>query len=295
VIIASVSSFISIIASVILIIWERRQYRQLIITEIEKPISRNLSNCIVMLAIADIVGGIGYSLSIINDHTCSLQAQLIEVGQLTATLWTLAISVYHLYQIRCCAESMRVEKVAQGSNQLFLWMCGLCWGIPIVVEAVLLNTHSYGDIPDPYTKRCWLKPNQYLWIFCLYAWLIAVFFGNFIIWFLCHRYLKQITPNASNRPTFHLLLGYTVAFWIVWTFPLVHRIYITASGSNPQVLIVLRYGHSLTAPLQGFFNLIVFGFFFKNYSKDVNFDSEQSVRFFARRERTAPSALSGYL
>lgn len=47
-------SCISVIASVILIVWERKQYGLLRISEIERPISKNLSNCIIMLAIAGV-------------------------------------------------------------------------------------------------------------------------------------------------------------------------------------------------------------------------------------------------
>lgn len=101
-------------------------------------------------------------------------------------------------------------------------------------------------------NRCWLKQSDYLWIFALYAWLVAAFIGNFIIWFFCYWYMKKIVPNASKRPTIFLVLGYTIAFWLVWSFPLAHRIYIVTGHNNPDVLQVLRYGHSTMVPLQGY-------------------------------------------
>lgn len=66
---------------------------------------------------------------------------------------SVSISIYHLYQIKCCAESRQVESVAIGSTRLFLWLCGLCWGVPLIVEMIMLNTGSYGRVPDPNTMR----------------------------------------------------------------------------------------------------------------------------------------------
>lgn len=77
-----------------------------------------------------------------------VRALLIAVSLGKLILLLAAISVYHLYQIKCCASGKSVEVVAQGSNRLFLWMCGLCFGIPLFVEAIMLNTESYGTSPN---------------------------------------------------------------------------------------------------------------------------------------------------
>lgn len=85
-----VSCSISIVASLILIIWEVVEYRRLITTAIERPIALNLSNCIIMLGAADIVASTATMLSLLNHipGICFLQAQLTEIGVLSTILWT---------------------------------------------------------------------------------------------------------------------------------------------------------------------------------------------------------------
>lgn len=95
-----VSSCVSIVSSIILIIWERVQYSHLVTTPAEKPIAQHLSNCIVMLAIADMIASLGFGISVVNayPHVCFVQAQLIEVGALSSAFWT---SMFHLVY-GCC-------------------------------------------------------------------------------------------------------------------------------------------------------------------------------------------------
>lgn len=85
-----ISTGISLISSCILIIWEMVEYRRLITTDIERPIALNLSNCIIMLGVADILacGALGLSLMDHLPHVCFIQAQFTEVGQLSTILWT---------------------------------------------------------------------------------------------------------------------------------------------------------------------------------------------------------------
>jgi len=262
-----VSSSLSLFASIILIIWEVVQYRRLITTDIERPIALNLSNCIVMLCIADILTCGALAVSVTDDvpHMCFIQAQLTEIGLLSAILWTAAISVYHLYQIRSCALCKDVYSVARGSDTLYLWLCAVCWGIPICAEIIALNFHFYSEQPDPW---CWLHDSKYLWVVFLYGWLIAVYIANLVIWVICYNYMKRISPVASYKPTLRLLTGYSVAFWLVWTFPIIRRSYEAWGSGDEEVMNILRFGHAVTIPLQGFFNLIIYGYFRKANSND---------------------------
>jgi len=283
---AFITSCISIASSLALIIWERIQYTQLHkhTSPTEKPIAQHLSSCIVMLAIADIMASVGFGISMINarPNVCFVQAQLVEIGALSSILWTMAISQYHLYQIKSCAQGRPVFLVAQGSSRLFLWICGFCWCIPLSIEVILINFNFYStDEPDQ-APWCWLNPTPYLWLIFLYGWLLAVFIGNVIIWMSCVFYMKQISSNAKKRPAMLVLIAYTTAFLIVWTFPIVHRMYEAFGPNNQKIIDVLRFGHAVTNPLQGFFNLIIYGCFFtyqKNYTSGLII-SEQSMPFF---------------
>lgn len=170
------SSTLSIVASIVLIVWEVKEYRRLITTDVERPIALNLSNCIIMLGLADIVACGALAISLLDHlpHMCFIQAQIMEVGELSTVLWTgllhvhshndnislpkkmlfmllsAAISIYHLYQIRSCAHRKDIFTVAQGSSTLFLWLCVLCWGIPVVAELIALNFNLYSKEPDPW-------------------------------------------------------------------------------------------------------------------------------------------------
>jgi len=259
----------SFFSSVILIVWEAVQYRRLITTDIERPIAMNLSNCIIMLGIADIVACGALALSVLDflPHVCFIQAQATELGELSTILWTAAISLYHLYQIKSCAQSQNIYAVAQGSNTLYLWLCGVCWGIPLSAELIALNLNLYSSTPDPW---CWLHRSPYLWIIFMYGWLVGVYILNSVIWVLCYNYMKKISPMASYKPTLRLLSGYSVAFWLVWTFPIVRRSYEAWGPGDEHVLEILRFGHAVTVPLQGVFNLIIYGYFRKANSNNMN-------------------------
>jgi len=261
------STSVSLLCSAILIVWEVVEYRRLITTDVERPIALNLSNCIIMLGLADLVACGAYALSLLDHlaNVCFIQAQFTEVGQLSTILWTAAISVYHLYQIRSCALSKDVYSVARGSDTLYLWLCAICWGIPFCAEIIALNFHFYSEQADPW---CWLKPSGYLWVIFLYGWLVFVYIANLLIWIVCYNYMKHISPMASYKPTLRLLSGYSVSFLLVWTFPIVRRSYEAWGAGNEEVMSILRFGHSVTVPLQGFFNLIIYGYFRKANSNN---------------------------
>jgi len=270
-----VTCLVSIVSSVTLITWEIVQYRHLITSDVEKPIARNLSNCIIMLGVADILASIATLLSVLNylPGICFIQAQLTEIGVLSTILWTAAISIYHLYQIKSCALGRDVKAVAKGSNTLFLCLFSFCWGIPVTVELIALNLDFYSSQPDPYSW-CLFKDSQYLWIFFMYGWVLLVFILNVTIWGLCYYYLKKIAPQASHKPTLRLLAGYSVAFWIAWTCPLLWRSWLAWGPEDDHVVDILRLGMSATVPLQGFFNLIIYGYF-RKYDGNDDFVEEK--------------------
>jgi len=277
---STVSCSVSITASLILIVWEIFQYRRLITTEVERPIALQLSNCIIMLCIADIIANISNLLSFLNylPGFCYVQAQVTEFGALSTILWTAGISIYHFYQIRSCSLGKDIRKVAAGSNKLFLSLFLLCWGIPFLVELAALNTNVFATTsPGPYVW-CLFQPNlKYAWIYMLYVWVVSVFILNIIMWAACYHYMKQMAPKAS-QPTLRLLAGYSVAFLLSWFMPLLRRSWGAWGPADLQALDILQFGMDISVPLQGFFNLIVYGFFRRTSVSHKNVGDE-SVPF----------------
>lgn len=130
----------------------------------------------------------------------------------------------------------------------------------------------YGMIPTrscylmSFLYRCLFKPSNYLWIFFMYGWAITVYILNLIIWGACHYYMKKIAPSATHKQTLRLLVGkcypapfhiiisftgYSISFWLAWSFPIVRRSWEAWGPDDPHVMNVLRFGHAVTVPLQG--------------------------------------------
>lgn len=108
----------------------------------------------------------------------------------------------------------------------------------------------------------------------MYGWLMAVYVSNLIIWMVCYYYMRQMAPSASYKPTLRLLagvlrakhsffsshhnsfiipfVGYSVTFWIVWTFAILRRSWEAWGPDDEHVLNILKLGHAITVPLQGY-------------------------------------------
>jgi len=239
-----------------------------------------------MLGLADMVTNISLLISTFQPAFCYVQAQMMQFGELSAALWTAGISVYHLYQLRCTAHDTDVDTIAKGSSRLFTCMSVLCWGIPISTEIIALNLNLYSRDPDPW---CWLNSplHNYNWIIFLYGWLVAVFISNVVIWIVCDYYSKKI--ERSYKGTLFLLAGYSTAFFLVYTFSFLRRIWGAWIPNDTHTYDILKFGQAVTAPLQGFFNLIIYGYFRKSA---LNFATDSAAMpFLSKRAHMVPLVL----
>jgi len=254
---ATITSVVGIIASIILICWEIINYK--IHTNIYyhdkngKTITKCLSGLIISLAVADILSNIGFGVSFWNPNpeVCRWQAIETEYIQLSSVLWTGAISLFHLLHVYLLDVSSYSS--AARKSRIFFWgACVVCWLVPLAPALWMLESDNHSTKGHPW---CWIDVSHLNWVYLFYGPLLIVTVGNFIVWIICGSKL------SGSNPVMRLMLGYSIAFVLTWTIPIARRGYCewfqTCSEDTKEKLII---AHSVTVPLQGFFNLIVYGF-----------------------------------
>jgi len=182
--------------------------------------------------------------------TCLVQAVEFEVGELSSILWTGAISGYHLLHALAINKCTKAQ-TAHRSKVYFGFASVICWGVPLAFGVWVGITRDHSD-PYPW---CWIKdhPEDYAWIYMLFGPLVVVVVGNFIVWiWIC---LKLKVGDFALR----FLLGYSIAFVLVWVAAIVRRgclIGHCSKRTNDELMLA----RAITLPLQGFCNLIVYGY-----------------------------------
>lgn len=208
---------------------------------------------IVMLSIADFFSSIQFYIGFDNFATkcfetqfaCSLSATMSQYFEMASYCWTTVIA-FNIYQVLVVKNGERVENY-EWKYHFF------CWGFPLFLLICVASTGSLGDAGN----WCWIKKERPVErLLGYYVPLLIMIIINAVFYMLIGRGLQSF-ESEQKRPIIMRLRKYLMVFLITRIPSVINRFYEIASGGETVYFLLLL--QSLSAPLQGFCNALVYG------------------------------------
>ncbi|XP_060069964.1 cyclic AMP receptor-like protein A [Ylistrum balloti] len=203
-------------------------------------------------AISFMMGGV-YPLG----PACVLKGFWITYFHWAVLLWDVHITC-NLYQNVVKMKSLeKFEKI----------FCLNCWGIPFVIALVPLIAGRYG----PAGAWCWIVDawdleRLFLWYIPLF---LGIFFMTIVYLYIVYTLKRKASTwhgtydpdmeqkKAQMRNDITALRFYPLVYLVINIIPLINRIQNAIHEDKPVFGLIL--GQSITAPLQGALNAMIFG------------------------------------
>ncbi len=213
------------------------------------------------------------------DASCVAQGFLINFSELSSICWTSMISL--LIYLGTFADITKISKI--------YWYFSLySYGLPSILSFGPLITKSYG----PAGAWCWMntqnlaQSDAWIWALIIYifSWVNIIF--NFFAVYKAIRYfeIRAFEIKEENHKEYNFLKNFCIVLKffpmiliICWFFPTINRIYTFISHKQNVVLFSL---HILFTSMTGFFNTLVYSYYYKSFIPCLNclFGSEKEVK-----------------
>lgn len=260
---AGTTASLSILGSMFIIV------SSLLFGDLFKSLAHRL---IMYLSFADLIASCSYmirlsKLDLLKNHTgevaCKIEAYLMTTFEMSSVFWSSAICMHLLLSIML--PDWRVERIEPVYHVL-------SWGYPLLWSSIVLGMNRFGRA----SNWCWLIPDEahhyFSWRFFTFLPVYILMFFNIAVYIgVCvslRRMLRQskystIFSSIDRRKELKALRQLSIimiAFFITWIPPMVNRL--VESLSPMGVYFWLDMAQALTNPLQGFCNLILYGYRF---------------------------------
>lgn len=208
---------------------------------------------IVMLSIADWFSSFQFYIGFDNFATkcfepqfaCALSATMSQYFEMASYCWTTVIA-FNIYKVLVAKQGEHVERFEM-SYHLF------SWGFPLFLLLIVASTGSLGDAGN----WCWIKKGRNMErLFGYYIPLIFMIIINAVLYVTIGRGLESFA-SEQKRPIITRLRRYLVVFLLTRIPSVINRFYEIASGGETVYFFLLL--QSMTSPLQGFCNALVYG------------------------------------
>ncbi|KAH3764577.1 slime mold cyclic amp receptor protein [Pelomyxa schiedti] len=232
-----------------------------------------IARLVFCLQISDFISSCSMSISaswlIISPSTytssvCLLLRTLIQLGVMSSFGWTTAIAVY-IYR-----DTNHVSSDVSQSYDVKCWRCYcskwrvhftvmhvMIWGISAFLSVLLVSTDLVEEEPPGWCHPVWM----YQW-FTWYGPMILMFGVNLVLYFLVLRVINRVFAffstegDALKKAVRPRLLLYSLIPIICWSSSIINHIQMSIAPTlNWYWLWLLG---DLLAPLQGFFNCLVY-------------------------------------
>eukprot|EP01113_Clastostelium_recurvatum_P041014 TRINITY_DN6456_c0_g1_i1.p1 TRINITY_DN6456_c0_g1~~TRINITY_DN6456_c0_g1_i1.p1 ORF type:complete len:352 (-),score=62.56 TRINITY_DN6456_c0_g1_i1:34-936(-) len=210
------------------------------------------SLCTCMLAIAFLLGHVSQHLS---GGWCVLQGAMNQFWNTAAIFWWLSITVSLYYAF-----------VVRREVPVHLEMCMhvLSWGLPLAMTVVPVSMQAM-TLLGPW---CWIsgKRKGLLQFVFYYGPLGLACAIGVVLWLVIASHLVQRARRhkgsrlVSHAYPMHAVryLSFTILFFLIFLFTLVHRVYV-ASSSSPNAPFLLYIMQVVCSSSQGIFTFLAFG------------------------------------
>eukprot|EP00943_MAST-04B_sp_MAST-4B-sp1_P000945 g945.t1 len=208
---------------------------------------------IVMLSISDFFSSVQFYIGFDNfatkcfepEFACSLSATMSQYFEMASYCWTTVIA-FNIYQVLVAKHGERVEHY-----EMYYHL--ICWGFPLLLLIIVASTGSLGDAGN----WCWIKKeNPIERLFGYYIPLLIMIIVNSVFYVLIGRGLQSFA-SEQKRPIILRLRKYLIVFLVTRIPSVINRFYEIASGGETVYFFLLL--QSMSSPLQGFCNAIVYG------------------------------------
>ena len=234
---------------------------------------------VFFLSLADMVAALSFFLS----AYCVVQSFMGHIGHLSSILWTLCFAHSILLKIHGRSASPPRTGDRQAINgsglddSLLAYynssaearhlqrgepLCGLrdvtyhvlCWTVPAITAAGLYWEGSF----DNDSRWCWVEEQDEFRIYAFYLPMFVLILANLAMFVLIKRRLATLPAGAPMPVRVNKRLSlYIMVCVFVWTPALIDRFVTMMTG---DAHFTLRLLNALVTPLQGFANVVVFGF-----------------------------------
>lgn len=234
---------------------------------------KSLANRLIMyLSFADLIAGSSYIIrlsgldlmdSSAGDMACKAEAFLMTTFEMSSVFWSSCICMHLLLSIML--PDWRVERMEPVYHVV-------SWGYPILWSSIVLGMNRFGRA----SNWCWLIPDEprayFSWRFFTFLPVYVLMFFNIAVYIgVCvslRRMLRQtkyatIFSSVDRRKELKALRQLSIimiAFFITWIPPMANRL--TESLNPLSVYFWLDMAQAITNPLQGFWNVVLYGYRF---------------------------------
>lgn len=211
------------------------------------------NNLIFVLSLCDFFWtGTYFALFNLQGGLCVFQAVWGSFWGLATTFWTFFMAFTYWSQF----SRFKIEIYRRGPYIFH----GITWTLSFILAVAPVFTHDYN--PNGITRnipRCWLQDSKdlarfwayYIWVMLVMV-AIAVMYTDLILKLRRSSVVQQRVDTFSVR--WYL---YPAIYWGVWIVPCILRILEQAyPDRNFDVLVLVQ---SITMPMQGFLNCLVYG------------------------------------
>ena len=208
---------------------------------------------IVMLSISDFFSSVQFYIGFDNfatkcfepEFACALSASMSQYFEMASFCWTTVIA-FNIYQVLVAKHGERVEHY-----EMYYHL--ICWGFPLFLLIIVASTGSLGDAGN----WCWIKKERPIErLLGYYIPLLIMMVINGVFYVLIGRGLQSFA-SEQKRPIILRLRKYLIVFLLTRIPSVINRFYeIASNGETVYFFLLLQ---SMTSPLQGFCNALVYG------------------------------------
>ena len=208
---------------------------------------------IVMLSISDFFSSVQFYIGFDNfatkcfepEFACALSASMSQYFEMASFCWTTVIA-FNIYQVLVAKHGERVEHY-----EMYYHL--ICWGFPLFLLIIVASTGSLGDAGN----WCWIKKERPIERLLGYYIPLLIMMGiNGVFYVLIGRGLQSFA-SEQKRPIILRLRKYLIVFLLTRIPSVINRFYeIASNGETVYFFLLLQ---SMTSPLQGFCNALVYG------------------------------------
>ncbi|KAL0491270.1 cyclic AMP receptor-like protein [Acrasis kona] len=225
---------------------------------------------IVYLSFADLLASSSYLIRFSKlDESgpwCLIEATFMCTFELCSVLWSSCICVHLLLNVLFANKGKWLKW-----SELIYHI--ISWGLPLIWTITLFFNHRFGQA----TNWCWLKSDEdvqsFGWRFFTFLPIYCCMFFNLTVYvvvlvalrrLLSNKQMSVIFSNAGRRRELRALLAFSfvmLAFFITWIPPFFNRMWETIHRRESEIFW-LNMTQAITNPLQGFMNMVLYGYRF---------------------------------